>query len=347
MLQEPDGQTPASATNGPAAAAAVATALAPPAAAPAAVKPPTRYRASIHTYMGEGFDPILPPGLVAGVQELQAQLGMPVWLLIQNRLAGGDDEEHKAWEQIGHNVAHAFYKSREALGEAGRIALLIDSPGGSAYPAYKIAKLIRNHAGGFAAIVPQFAKSAATLLTLGGDPIILARDAELGPLDAQYFDYEREERLSALDEVQALARLHADALRAVDQTVWLMRDRTRKKAAGLLPKAMDFVGVLMRPLLDKIDTVHFSQMQRMLKEAEDYAIRLLQPRYSQDDARDIARHLVENYSEHGFMIDHDEAATFDLRTDLPSDAQRVILDKLVPYLDLVTAIGKLEEVPTS
>ncbi len=88
-------------------------------------------------------------------------------------------------------------------------------------------------------------------------------------------------------------------------------------------------------------------MQRMLKEAEDYAIRLLQPRYSEEDARDIARHLVENYAEHGFMIDHDEAATFDLRTDLPSNQQRAILDRLEPYLDELTAIGRLEEVPTS
>jgi serine dehydrogenase proteinase len=341
MPQEPDSRSATDATNGPVAPAAAAASS--PASVPA--KSPTRYRASIHTYLGDSLDPILPPDFVTAVQELQKNLGMPVWLLVQNRLARKDDEEHKAWEQITGKVAHAFYRSRQALEEAGRIALLIDSPGGYADAAYKIAKVVRNHSGGYAAVVPKFAKSAATLLALGGDPIILALDAELGPLDAQYYDYEREERLSALDEVQALARLHADALRAVDQTVWLMRDRTRKKAAGLLPKAMDFVGLLMRPLLDKIDTVHFSQMQRMLKEAEDYAIRLLQPRYSDDDAKDIARHLVENYSEHGFMIDHDEAATFNLRTDLPSGAQRAILDKFEPYLDDITAIGRLEEVP--
>jgi hypothetical protein len=342
MLQDPEGQTPGggTATNGPAAPGAA------PELAPAVAKAPTRYRASIHTHVGEGLDPILPAHFVAGVQELEANLGMPVWLLVQNRLASDNDDENRAWEQIGPNLAMAFYRVRGELGKFGPIGLLIDSPGGMAYAAYKIAKVIRNHAGGFAAIVPQYAKSAATLLTLGGDPIVLAKDAELGPLDAQYYDHEREERLSALDGVQALARLHADALRAVDQTVWLLRDRTRKKTATLLPKAMDFVGLMMRPLLEKIDTVHFSQMQRMLKEAEDYAIRLLQPRHSEDDAKSIARHLVENYSEHGFMIDRDEAATFDLRTELPTAEQRVILDKLVPYLDMVTAIGKLEEVPT-
>jgi len=47
--------------------------------------------------------------------------------------------------------------------------------------------------------VPRYAKSAATLLALGADRILLGKFAEIGPLDAQFDDPEREYRLSALD----------------------------------------------------------------------------------------------------------------------------------------------------
>jgi len=40
----------------------------------------------------------------------------------------------------------------------------------------------------------------------------MAQDAELGPLDVQYYHREREEHLSGLDEVQALERLAAFAM---------------------------------------------------------------------------------------------------------------------------------------
>ncbi len=49
--------------------------------------------------------------------------------------------------------------------------LVIDSGGGYAQAAFQIANLFRRHAGGFTAVVPRYAKSAATLLTLGADEI--------------------------------------------------------------------------------------------------------------------------------------------------------------------------------
>lgn len=70
--------------------------------------------------------------------------------------------------------------------------------------AYELAMLLRRHCGGFDAIIPRRAKSAATLLSLGADSIYMNDHAELGPLDFQVFDRDREELLSGLDEVQSL-----------------------------------------------------------------------------------------------------------------------------------------------
>ena len=68
------------------------------------------------------------------------------------------------------------------------IHLLIHSPGGHADPAYKAMKFFRKRFKTVVAIVPLYAKSAATLMCLGADKIFMGEFAELGPLDVQIND---------------------------------------------------------------------------------------------------------------------------------------------------------------
>src|SRR5438132_678970 len=119
--------------------------------------------------------------------------------------------------------------------------------------------------------------------------IILNSDAELGPLDVQIFDREREEFSSALDEVQTVERLQAASLALIDQTMMLLLSRTGKKVESTLPQVLKFVSDMMRPMFENIDVVHFTQRARFLKVAEEYAIRLLRPRHNKDHAEAIAR----------------------------------------------------------
>lgn len=89
----------------------------------------------------------------------------------------------------------------------------------------------------------------------------------------------------------------------------------------------------MRPLVEKIDAVHYTELSRMLKEGEEYAIRLLQPNYTEDRARDIAERLTSGYPSHDFVIGYEEASTFlDLAKE--NDEQRALLDRLSSILRL-------------
>jgi len=88
--------------------------------------------------------------------------------------------------------------------------------------------------------------------------------------------------------------------------MFLLKQRTGLKNAVLLPIAFDFATDITRPLLQNIDAVHFTQMSRLLKVSEEYAVRLLQRRYPQAIAVQFGRHLTQNYPEHGFLIDADE-----------------------------------------
>ena len=89
---------------------------------------------------------------------------------------------------IDEDLRDAFFALRSQLAESERIALIVDSPGGEGRSAYSLARLLQRHCDGWTAVVPRYAKSAATLLVMGADRIYMGRDAELGPLDAELAD---------------------------------------------------------------------------------------------------------------------------------------------------------------
>lgn len=293
----------------------------------------TNYFASVYP----GVNRALPRELGQRLSKLEAAMGIPIWMLIQQH-----PHHSPPFGDLSYSVFEGFYKQRADLKACGQVALVIESPGGYASAAYQIATLLRRHCEGFIAVVPSFAKSAATLLALGGEEIYMGFDAQLGPLDAQLMDPEREEVASALNEVSALERLHSVALDQFDQTMMLLTARTNKKVETLLPLSLNFTAQMMQPLLDKIDTVHYTQQSRRLKEAEDYAVRLLKPRYDSSRAEQIARRLVNEYPDHSFVIDRDEVAQF---LDLPTiqDAQMEAISALEDFLmdSSVLAIGRL------
>lgn len=72
---------------------------------------------------------------------------------------------------------------------AEQINLLIHSPGGDGTITEKIVDICRSHLAGtnrkLRVIVPNVAKSAATILALGTDEIIMGYTSELGPIDPQ------------------------------------------------------------------------------------------------------------------------------------------------------------------
>lgn len=63
--------------------------------------------------------------------------------------------------------------------------VILHSPGGFAEAAESIVEEIRRKFGHVRFIVPSYAKSAATMMVMAGDEILVDEDAELGPIDPQ------------------------------------------------------------------------------------------------------------------------------------------------------------------
>ncbi|GJQ27845.1 MAG: serine protease [Phycisphaerae bacterium] len=66
------------------------------------------------------------------------------------------------------------------------VDVILHSPGGSAEATESIVKLLRSHFKHVRFLVPDIAKSAATMLALSGDEILMDSSAELGPIDPQF-----------------------------------------------------------------------------------------------------------------------------------------------------------------
>lgn len=88
---------------------------------------------------------------------------------------------------IDYSDAAPLGSMLDALGDVDSIDLLIHSPGGFGEAAEKIVQMCRSCcADRFRVIVPNFAKSAATMIALGADVIVMGDRSELGPIDPQY-----------------------------------------------------------------------------------------------------------------------------------------------------------------
>lgn len=76
---------------------------------------------------------------------------------------------------------------REALREieGDNLDLILHSPGGSPEATETIVKLLRSRFQNIRFLIPNIAKSAATMLAMSGNEIVIGDDAELGPTDPQ------------------------------------------------------------------------------------------------------------------------------------------------------------------
>ena len=275
---------------------------------------------------------VLPEEFVEGVQMLESILGMSVWLLI-------------AREPITEQLYEGYFEQRDAFPESQPIAVLLHSPGGSPEVAYKLASLIRKRCGEYVTLVPKCAKSAATLFALGASRIILERHAELGPLDMQVYREKTGTLGSALNYVQALDQLGQDTERIMYRVAGTLISEGEYPQSSALQFATSFATSFVRPLVDNIDAEKYTEMSRELKVGAEYAVRLLSPKYEKNDAERIARTLVSQYPDHGFIIDVEEAnSIIGLDVEESTDEISVAHKKIIPYLDYVTALGRLEAI---
>lgn len=88
-----------------------------------------------------------------------------------------------AGAQIGDDAVRPIHDHLRALGHVNKLDLFIYSRGGAIDVPWRLNTALRRTAERWSALVPFRANSAATLLCLRADEIVLGRQGELGPID--------------------------------------------------------------------------------------------------------------------------------------------------------------------
>lgn len=222
--------------------------------------------------------------------------------------------EDRITAQTVDNVFDALL-DRIGLDNDQRLIVVVDSGGGDIDAAYNLALLFQRYGRKrLTYIVPRWAKSAATLWVCGGDSIMMTPVTELGPLDPQVTQTNPLEK-----------RLESFSSLPIEFTLELIRkefDQGHTALAEGLWQRLPF-------------PITLGGVKQSLEIGKQYANNLLASRMLKDkkaSARRIATRLVEDYADHGFCINMDEARSLGLVVDdLGPDPFRLVwrMHKLV------------------
>ncbi len=188
--------------------------------------------------------------------------------------------------------------------KADELFLIIESVGGSPFSAVGIMNILQARFEKISAIVPRYAKSAATLMSLGTDEIYMCERSALGPLDLPIEHPSDGSRISALDiqnTITSMATL-VDSIAKARFTFLRKQGVSKSEAAGM---ALDNANDFLKPVVQQIDPYHLQKAQRELRIGFWYALNMLLTRMMKsqpEKARDTAKSLVNDFPAHEFSI---------------------------------------------
>jgi hypothetical protein len=219
--------------------------------------------------------------------------------------------------------------------------LIVQSSGGDIHAAYLIMSMLRQRMKGegeLIACVPSRAQSAATLLCLGADKILLGELGALGPLDAQIrvgvTDAGTPNYISALHLLKALSRLQEFSLESFTAMASHL-DAHQASHDDQIKYGIEYSQAITRPLFEHIQSGEVGYWDQMLKTGEEYGRRLLERGdlvmkdieiNRKDHIKSIVHQLVFEYPSHELVIDRGVLEELSLRAELipeDEDARRI------------------------
>ncbi len=160
--------------------------------------------------------------------------------------------------------------------EKTEIDLWLDSDGGNLQATYKLVLLLQSKCRTLRIVVPEWAKSAATLLAIAGDELYMGADAELGPLDPQIRHPDRDDcKVSAKDVSQAAEYLLKISLETAIRCATWLYDLEAYSKDDAFRVASEFTSKLTAPMLSKLDPVLMNRARSELLAVEDYCNQIM------------------------------------------------------------------------
>jgi len=218
----------------------------------------------------------------------------------------------------------------ELLSEIGNdkynINLILHTLGGSPYASAKIVELLRKRFEVFRVIIPYWAMSSGTLLSLGSDQIIMSDLSQLGPLDMQVSHPSIEKVISAYDYTNPISYLVSSTNNSGASFYRNIRSESNNKISKETAMQIAYSNAvkLFEPVISKIDPIELSKCNRVLEVAKrygrDYLLKhSLIPKYRRKPYADaLIDYLTFDYPDHSFGIFQNEAKDLGLNI-IPHD----------------------------
>ena len=230
------------------------------------------------------------------------------------------------------DVVRPFYEHLTRIGHVQQIDLLVFSQGGDTIVPWRMVNLTREFCEKFAVLVPYKAHSAATLLALGADEIVMGPMGELSPIDPSvgtpfnppHPDNPNEQKLEiGVEDVTGFINLAKDRGGITNQDTLVrvfekLADRIHPLALGGVYRTH----ALIRSLAAKMLALHMKQKaetQRIPKIVDD---------------------LAEKLYYHGYLINRIEAEDLGLKVVKPTDAVEKLMWDLYLAYEAEMELGK-------
>jgi|SRR5579884_2830725 len=243
--------------------------------------------------------------------------------------------------QIGDDAVRPMYAHLREMGSVEKLDLFIYSRGGAIDVPWRIVTALRQTSKEWNILVPFRANSAATLIALGADQIILGRQGELGPIDP-IMNIQRMIPQQAGPPILQQENMSVEDIMAYTKFI--------HERAGLSDQ--EALSNALSKLTDRLDAVGLGNVYRTHLHIRDVALRMLQSRkkpVSEREMASIIETLAERVYAHGHAIGFKEAEGIGLPAKPADDALDDLMwqllgkyeedMKLLDPIDPVTALG--------
>ena len=190
------------------------------------------------------------------------------------------------------------------------VDLLIESSGGDSLVAWRVISLLRARFKKVNVLIPNIAFSAATLLALGANKIVMGRYGCLGPIDPQIFvkNKDGKDKNFAYEDVLSLFKF-------IKKEIGLTEQKYIKKVFEILSENVEplALGLAMRAssLSDQIgEKLLFTHMNSSEEKTK---------------VKEIARKLNKSFFSHGHALYRKEAKEYGLKVVEATDEEEVIM----------------------
>ncbi|MFZ5814939.1 MAG: SDH family Clp fold serine proteinase [Bacillota bacterium] len=219
------------------------------------------------------------------IQRLEERRGSRVIAMIHR--GGGPLALIRGGGSIGLFESETILKIIRETPPERPIDLLLHTPGGLILSSAQIARALKNHPAPVRVIVPHWAMSGGTFLSLAADEIIMDRNAVLGPVDPQTVSLKGQVAMASVLRV-----VREKSRDEIEDETWILVD----------------------------------QAEKILREMEQHLCDLMEERLGAEKAREIARTMTQGRWTHGYPLTWEALRDMGLKvsTDVPEEAYQLL-----------------------